>query len=229
MWEASAAMKPWHRITKGDSLNLVSNSCLGLKRTLFVSSIAIALITNCSVEALAFKKFGADWTYKRPKTPMGEPFQICIADAPPGAVAVIRKAAGAWNSRTFTFNFRAEGCASSGQFPVENGVDQIDFGPIETAAPALSRQFYHGADIVECDIRFNATLRWNVAEGPPTAEEWDLMSAALHEFGHCLGLTDVQTPSRGEDPVMDHALGPGEMRRVLSADDRQGRDSIYGK
>jgi predicted Zn-dependent protease len=57
-----------------------------------------------------------------------------------------------------------------------------------------------------------------------TASQTDLISTALHEFGHCVGLDDVEMSG----VVMSGVLLPGQMMRELTSDDLAGRNKIYG-
>ena len=121
--------------------------------------------------------------------------------------------------------------ADSGNFPVDNSVNQIDFGDLEQdSASGATKPFTDGAKITECDIRFNKKLNWNSTLSKPQADQWDLFSAALHELGHCLGLGDVPSNPFSDDPspVMENSLAIGTMRRDLTTDDRAGRAAIYG-
>jgi hypothetical protein len=180
-------------------------------------------------EAVAFKKFGADWTHTRSRPRIDGSFEICLANAPLGAVSAIRAGSAVWNYRKFKFSFKAEGCGSSAAFPVKNDVNQIDFGPVDNDIPGESKVYYDGESITECDIRFNSALNWNVSDKSPLYNQWDLISVAAHEFGHCLGLADENKPFLKNEPIMNGMLGIGQIRRTLSTNDRNGRNSIYGK
>jgi hypothetical protein len=82
---------------------------------------------------------------------MGKNLEICLANAPNGAEQALREAAKVWDYAKFKFTFKANGCSSSGQFPLNNGVNQIDFGTLETAdARAVTKPFTSGGNITEC-------------------------------------------------------------------------------
>jgi predicted Zn-dependent protease len=78
--------------------------------------------------------------------------------------------------------------------------------------------------MTKCVITFNSAKSWNVGMGNPSAGQNDLFSVALHEFGHCVGVADVDTPN----VVMSKSLPAGQTLRDLQPDDIAGRDAIYG-
>jgi hypothetical protein len=179
-------------------------------------------------EAFAYKLIGSDWKYN--SNPMGEVFEICLVNAPNGAEQAIKDAAKVWEYPKFKFTFKASACSSGGQFPTDNGTNQIDFGALPVAnAPGATKPFTTDAKITECDVRFNPGLNWHTGSGDPPSDKWDLRSAAVHELGHCLGLGDMpENPFSTDPPAMEATLGIGQKRRVLTQDDKNGRAAIYG-
>jgi hypothetical protein len=93
----------------------------------------------------------------------------------------------------------------------------------KTNAPEGASQTIRNA-AAKCAIRFNSAKRWYVGSGAPSNTQNDLFSVALHEFGHCVGLADVQTSGA----VMSGTLLPGQTARDLKPDDIAGRNKIYG-
>lgn len=105
-----------------------------------------------------------------------------------------------------------------------DGVNEVLFmhkGPTERAAAA---QVWYNADqtIVEADIWINDDYVWNVT-GAPGADEVDLQSAVLHEFGHWLILGHLAQ----QEAVMFAKLTTGTLKRSLQPPDLQGIDTLY--
>ncbi|TPL20959.1 matrixin family metalloprotease [Mesorhizobium sp. B2-4-9] len=201
-------------------------------RDVGVGTAVAVIVWALGGQAGAFERFSFDWRYK-PDLPMSDAFEICTDHAPGASQdlkdkvgALIQAAAAKWDYARFKFVFVAPGCDSNGEFPSPNGVNQIDFGPTEEEAPGVTRAFFKGSQMIECDIRFDANLSWNTTESPPPPDQWDLMTTAMHEFGHCLGLNDENSV---KGVVMNSLLGTGDRRAKLMPDDIAGRAEIYGK
>jgi hypothetical protein len=187
--------------------------------------VAALITVYTALPAQNYTLSGLDW--KNVTNPMGEPFQICTTGMPANSSAIIKQAAATWNYSKFKFSFSADGCNSGGVYPSENDVDQIDLGaglPANTLA-RMSR-FYKKTTgkIYECDLRFNSTQPWYVGTGTPGPDQFDMLSVALHEFGHCLGLSHSDVAGA----VMTRSISFGETKRSLQPDDLNGRRAIYG-
>lgn len=105
-----------------------------------------------------------------------------------------------------------------------NGVNEVLFmhkGPQERAA-AAQVWFTAEGKIVEADIWINDDYRWN-ATGAPGADEVDLQSALLHEFGHWL----ILEHSADSHAVMFAKLTTGTLKRELQPSDIYGIRAIY--
>jgi hypothetical protein len=204
-----------------------SSATIQLQRGILSISLAAAVCGYIPAAAWAFKEFGAEWPHVDAMFPTSVAFELCAADMPPGAISAITSAGAAWSYKRLSFRFKW-GCDPAGKFPVKNGLNQIDFGPLPLFIPATSKVYFKGTTIVECDIRFNVGLNWSTSVEYPKATQWDLMSVAAHEFGHCLGLADEMRTSRGAEPIMGGLLSAGEVRRVLTTDDKNGRNRLYG-
>jgi hypothetical protein len=185
-----------------------------------------------------------DWNWKFQKRPMASSFEYCSTNAPqdpaaakdkaaeiwPKVLETIRAAASKWryakkdakkDETLFQFRISSDDC------PQCPGLNYIDFGPLkDPTAPAETT--YTGvpgtSNMKKCAIRFNSAVSWHVTDDDPKPNEFDLLSVALHEFGHCVGLDNVSTGSA----VMSVGLKAGEKRRDLQPDDTAGRNKIYG-
>ena len=83
-------------------------------------------------------------------------------------------------------------------------------------------------DIVEIDLVFNDAFEgvtWEYGPDLPTGTEVDFESISLHELGHanCLGHV-ISTPE-----VLHYSIGPGEHKRVLSANDIAGGTYVHAQ
>ncbi|MCB4859177.1 matrixin family metalloprotease [Sphingobium sp. PNB] len=192
-----------------------------MPKRLYIAAALCGLVVTTS--AAAYKLKGYSWSYK--PSPMGEPLTICTKGGPAGASDVIKRAAAVWNYKKFTFTFAPDRCLEHSPPNVDDNVNYVDFSlalPLHGLTAARNEQ--GTVKTSECDIQFNPNRPWHVGSGPPPAGKFDLMSVAIHELGHCLGLEDSDVA----DVVMDGTLPSGKMRRTLSADDIAGRNKIYG-
>lgn len=105
-----------------------------------------------------------------------------------------------------------------------NGVNEIVFmdqGPDQPSG--LARYWFTDDNvIVEADIWLNDAYNWD-ATGAPDADEVDLQSVALHEFGHWLSLAHDTAP----DSVMNATIEMGSLKRELSRNELAGIRFIY--
>lgn len=105
-----------------------------------------------------------------------------------------------------------------------NGVNEVLFmhkGQQERAA-AAQVWFTAEGKIIEADIWINDDYAWN-ATGAPGADEVDLQSALLHEFGHWLILEHCAD----SHAVMFAKLTTGTLKRELQPSDILGIRTIY--
>lgn len=105
-----------------------------------------------------------------------------------------------------------------------NGVNEVLFMHKGSQERAAAAQVWYTADqtIVEADIWINEDYAWN-ATGSPDANEVDLQSALLHEFGHWLILGHAPDT----DAVMFSRLSAGDLKRELQPPDERGIRAIY--
>jgi hypothetical protein len=193
-------------------------------------NIAVALCGTVLLfggSVYAFDLCGQDWTYQ--PNPMGEDWRVCTTGMPAGASSRTKDGGNKWDYSRFNFTFGTDACLSGGVYPTYNGVNQVDFGGGLGAGVLAETTWYYfvaTGDIVECDMRFSDAWNWYTGTGTPGGTQFDWWSVAAHEMGHCLCLDheDGVVPT----PVMGSAIGAGEVRRNLTADDRAGRNAIYG-
>jgi hypothetical protein len=176
----------------------------------------------------AYVLTGHDWSYN--VTPLGENWRVCGAGMPGSGTQRTKDGAAGWDYAHFTFTFGADACLSGGAFPSFNNINQIDFaGGLGAGVLATTVSWFatsNPADTLECDMRFSNAIGWYTGTGTPPPTQYDWQSVALHEMGHCLGLghEDRITPAS----VMSSTIDAGETQRTLTADDRAGRNAVYG-
>lgn len=188
--------------------------------------IVITLTTIGLGEAYVLK--AVNW--KHVTNPMGQDFEVCLAGMPSGGADRTKAAAAEWNYTKFKFTFKSNGCSSGGTYPKANQIHQIDYGalPDNPQANVLAETFtwftVNTANIVECDMRFSSHAKWNATTADPKNDEYDWLTVAAHEFGHCLGLGHSTLNSA----VMFDPIAVGTKKRNLAQDDKDGRAAVYG-
>ena len=83
-------------------------------------------------------------------------------------------------------------------------------------------------DIVEIDLVFNDVFEgvtWEYGPDFPTGTEVDFESIALHELGHANVLGHVISPPE----VLHFNIGPGQHKRILSANDIAGGSYVHAQ
>ena len=128
---------------------------------------------------------------------------------------------GAVADADFTLAYAGETNATATGY---NGVNEVLFMHKGSQERAAAAQVWYTADqtIVEADIWINEDYAWN-ATGNPDANEVDLQSALLHEFGHWL----ILGHSADGDAVMFARLTAGTLKRDLQPPDERGIRAIY--
>ncbi|HYD69913.1 matrixin family metalloprotease [Azospirillum sp.] len=197
-------------------------------RALYTSLFILLIGTASANPALAYKKLGLAWKDGKPQG-----FTVCLKGAPPGALDRIKEAAQKWNYSKFKFTFEAEKCLDYASSGGADGTSYIEFTTItgpgtkpDDAGDATPRNPDAAPHLKECDIRFNINKKWYTkATGTPAEGENDLLSVAMHEFGHCLGLQHSEISGT---VMRDHLL-LSKTQRTLTQDDIDGRNDIYGK
>ncbi|UCI14721.1 MULTISPECIES: matrixin family metalloprotease [unclassified Mesorhizobium] len=192
-------------------------STLRLRSMLLAAILTFGSISSNS--AAAYEVLGWDWKYQA--NPIETHFVICENDAPAGASKRIKEAAAKWNYAKLKFVFDDDDC------PANPPLNYVEFGELKNpskTAEADTPNIPATTKMKRCKVRFNKDKFWYLGNADPGADENDLFSVALHEFGHCLGLDHVKT----KGVVMQEQLDSGKYLRELAADDLAGRNKIYG-
>lgn len=105
-----------------------------------------------------------------------------------------------------------------------NGVNEVMFFTLNNSNVAGRTRIWFNANrtILEADFWFNDAMQWDTT-GNPVSSELDLESAALHEFGHWLGLGHDSEAGA----VMYASLTTGTTKRALHPNDIAGISFIY--
>jgi hypothetical protein len=94
---------------------------------------------------------------------------------------------------------------------------------------ATLRMSSQGNLFTETDVIFNGNLQWNSYRGPVqgsgSSRVYDFHRAALHEFGHVLGLNHPDELGQSVLAIMNSIIGDLD---GLAADDIAGAVSLYG-
>ena len=102
--------------------------------------------------------------------------------------------------------------------------DHGDGFPFDGAGGVLAHGFYPGPGIGG-DLHFDAEENWTDQETPPGH---NLFVVAVHEIGHCLGLTHSQSADSIMYPIYKHELSKQSLD-VLSQEDIERIQKAYGK
>ena len=102
--------------------------------------------------------------------------------------------------------------------------DYGDGFPFHGAGGVLAHEFYPGPGIAG-DLHFDAEEDWTDQETPPGH---NLFVVAVHEIGHCLGLTHSQSADSIMHPTYKHELSKQSLD-VLSQDDIERIQKGYEK
>jgi hypothetical protein len=195
-----------------------------MRNTILVTASLAVIIASGSLKS--YELAGHDWTHQ--DNPIEKEFTICAGYFSIPEIAVIKEAARKWEYAKLKFVFGPEECPTVLTFPPEalDGHSFIDKGLLLSGhiADAAILGNLETKTPIECDIRFSSSEKWNVGEGDPASDEYDLYSVAMHEFGHCLGLDHNAIPGT----VMDENIPLGVKVRELTPDDIAGRAAIYG-
>lgn len=136
----------------------------------------------------------------------------------------IINAARTWNAvdgADFVLSYGGETDAEKTSY---NGSNEIIFAHKGTTEPSGLARIWYTLDyvIVEADIWINADYQWDTT-GAPSADELDLQSVAVHEFGHWLALGHDDSG----DAIMFSTVTMGTVKRDLHQNDIDGINFVY--
>lgn len=145
--------------------------------------------------------------------------------------SAITRAANTWNAvPQINFNFNYLGKTDTNTLNNNNGMNEIIWGNTYDQYSLAEAYTRKSAGIIqETDIVFNKNKPWNTAN--PSANQYDVETTILHEFGHWLKLQDLYGALPGyptdSQKIMYGFLGQGEIKRSLSEEDKAGIQYIY--
>jgi hypothetical protein len=162
--------------------------------------------------------------FKWPANVIPVKFKVNPSGGPENSLAAIQNAAEAWNGAGANFSFSYDGLHSRTDGISFNGVNEILF--YDSPGPELGFTSWQASSpdgvLIEADFYLNTRYSWTTAGTPLMGSPFDVQTAALHEFGHFLGLDH----SADVNAIM-YAFYQG-VRRDLHPDDIAGIRSIYG-
>ena len=104
-----------------------------------------------------------------------------------------------------------------------DGINTIDFGPLEEEALAMSYTYFLGTEIVEVDLRLNESYLWTARSG--VTNRYHIGNVVAHEVGHQIGLGDLAEPHGSL--TMFGLLKQGETKNLtLGRGDLQGAHAV---
>jgi len=154
-------------------------------------------------------------------------YYINTTDGHPGSLEAIQTSLQTWTDvSTSSFTFIDGGTTSSSDHGTTDGVNIIDFGPIEEIGVLGQNTFwfFSNGEMIDSDIRFNTNNEWST-DGSP--DKFDVQNVGTHELGHSLSLEDL-FGAEDTEKTMYGISSPGETnQRTLHQDDKDGISYLY--
>jgi hypothetical protein len=201
-----------------------------VKHIVMISLVALASTITVGPSD-AFELTGSSWAHLT--KPREVKFFICSKGIDAEARRRIGEAAAIWsNGDRIKFSIdETKECEINENWNKCQKINVIDKGPIATTDPFFGAAAATSPCAIpddkkklrNCDIRLSDKVKFSTTlNGTIASDTFDLLSAMIHEFGHCVGLKDLPT----SDSVMN-GVAEGQKKRVLAKDDKDGRDSLY--
>jgi len=148
-----------------------------------------------------------------------------------GEADAVQRAAGTWQGGSGgAICLEYAGSHENTAPDLYNGRSEVMWGDTDSLATAYCKYNPRTGGILECDIVFDDSYTWSVADNCPSGS-FDVESVALHEFGHGLQLLDLYGDvGDGEydgAKVMFGRIRSGADKRDLHQDDQDGVQWIY--
>ncbi len=186
-------------------------------KLLALATFSITSIWFTSGDVLPYVLSGQKWT----QTPIYDKHTLSSAWA-----SAITFGSSQWTLSTSIFQWQ----------PGDSGSNDVYSGAIDGAGATLATTTRTSSNgiISRMTIKFDSGESWYTGSGTPSSTQYDLRSAATHEFGHGLGLSHTQSSFctssilDSAKPTMCASLQKAKTYpRSLQGDDKNGASAIY--
>ncbi len=193
--------------------------------------VVVAVVLVFIVEGSSWVRWSSVWPSDR------IPVEMVLATGADKWNRAARESLDAWNHAGSNFRFTSTTSSASERPSCSaQGVDRrnvVVFASTvcgdswSSMTAAVTRIWYSTSDnlTVDADVLFNAEFDWDVYGGPVQGEAVDFRRAALHEFGHVLGLGHPDDEGQLVDAIMNSRIDDLD---TLQADDEEGVRALYG-